>query len=132
MQNIRDRVEKHTTLFEFSEQLIKNLKEKKFKIGLISNSSIFAYKSLKSKTNLLNYIDVPIFSFEIGAVKPNPKIYLELINKTNYSPEEILIIGDKLNEDVLTPRRFGFNSIHFKTYNQLIQELNKKYKIKPS
>lgn len=125
MQAVRDKIERHTVLFVFVIELLTKLRSKGYKIGLISNSSIFAFESVRDQTNLLDYIDYPVFSFQVGAVKPDPKIYKKFLEVSKVKPEETLMIGDKLQEDVMIPRSLGFNAIQFKDYQSLIKEFKK-------
>lgn len=69
---IRDTAEEQTKLFPHVIPMLKKLKEQKIKTGLISNSSIFAIKHIKQKTNLLKFIDIPLFSFDVRTIKQDP------------------------------------------------------------
>ena len=83
---------------------------------------------MKKRTDLLNYIDFPLFSFEVGVIKPNLKIFKEMLKITNIKPKECIMIGDKLNDDVIPPRKINMNSILYIDYENLKKEL-KKYSI---
>jgi HAD superfamily hydrolase (TIGR01549 family) len=123
---IRDKAENNIKLYDFTITLLKQLKEKRYKIGLITNSSIFIYNLVKENTDLLNYIDYPLFSFQISVVKPNLQIYLEMQSKSKFENTEILMIGDNYLKDVITPQKLGWNTIHFKgSYNKLKKDLEK-------
>jgi len=125
---MRDKAEANIKVFNFTIELLKQLKKKKYKTGLLTNSSIFIYKMVKEKTKILNNMDYPLFSFQIGVVKPNPIIYLEIQRISNLKNKEILMIGDNYYKDVKTPIELGWNAIHFTNYEQLKIDL-KKYKI---
>ena len=120
---IRDKAEAETKLYSHTISMLKQLRQQKYKIGLISNSSIFAVEQIKKRTNLLEYIDYPLFSFDVGIIKPNLQFFKEMLKISSYKPKETIMIGDKLNDDVIPPRKIGMNSIHFKNYEQLKQEL---------
>lgn len=128
LMKIRKDAEKKTKLYGHSIKLLKELRKQGYKIALISNTSVFAIKEIK-KTKLLNYIDYPIYSFNVGVIKPNKKIYLEALKTAKCKPKDALMIGDKLIDDVLPPRKLGINAIHFTgDYEELKKEL-KKFKI---
>ena len=42
--------------------------------------------------------------------KPNPKYYLELLDKLGLSPEECMMVGNDFDEDVLTTEKIGMKS----------------------
>jgi len=125
LMKIRKDAEKKTKLFKYSIKLLKQLQKAGYKTALISNTSVFAIEEIK-KTKLLDYIDYPVFSFNVGVIKPNKKIYLEALKKAKCKPKEALMIGDKLIDDVLPPRKLGMNALHYKgDYEELKKELKK-------
>lgn len=124
LMGIRDRAEEETKLYLYTIPMLKQLRDKGYKIGLISNTSVFAIEHIKNKTELLNYIDYPLFSFDIGVIKPNLKFFKEMLKNTGYKPEETIMIGDKLNDDVLPPKELGMNAILFENYDQLKKDLS--------
>ncbi|MFA4937337.1 MAG: HAD family hydrolase [Patescibacteria group bacterium] len=125
IMDLRKAAEAQTKLYFYSVPLLKQLKNLGFETALLSNSSIFAVKVFKKKTNLLKYIDYPVFSYQVGAIKPSLKFFKVLLKKTHYKPSQCIMIGDKIEDDVLAPRKLGINSILFKNYNQLKKELAK-------
>lgn len=125
LMSIRDYAEARTKLYPEAIPLIKQLKEKNLKIGLISNTSVFTQQIIE-ETGLLDYIDYPVLSYEVGLIKPDPRIYNYLLRLAKVRPGQALMIGDKLVDDVLTPRKLGMKAIHFQNYPRLIRELKKQ------
>lgn len=123
IRDIRDKAEKKIKLFEYTEDLIQQLKKQSYEIGIASNSTIFIIEEIKKNTNLLEKIDYPLFSFDVGVIKPDSKIFHKIIELSGYKPDEIVMIGDNYYDDVLPPRELGMYSIHLKNYEQLKQEL---------
>ena len=121
---IRDKEEKKTKLYAHTIQMLKKLRKNGYKIGLISNSSIFAISQIKKKTQLLNFIDYPLFSFDVGVIKPDVRFFQKMLKLTDYQPNEAVMIGDRLNDDVLPPRKLGMHSILYKNYQDLKKNLN--------
>ena len=119
---IRDKAEAETKLFPHTIPMLKQLKEQNYRIGLLSNSSVFALNQIKKKTNLLNYIDYPVFSFDVNVIKPNKKIFEEMLRITKCKPKETIMIGDKLNDDIIPSKNLGMNAIMFENYEQLKKE----------
>jgi len=120
---IRDEAESKCKLYSYTIPMLKKLKELRYKIGLISNSTIFAIEKVRKKTNLLDLVDYPLFSFDVGVIKPDPEFFTKMLEISGCKPEETIMIGDKLNDDVIPPKRIGMNAIHYKNYEQLKQEL---------
>ncbi len=120
--NIRDQVEKKTKRFSHTLSMLKELRSQDYKIGLLSNSSIFVMEEIE-KANVLKYIDYPVFSYEVGAVKPNPLVFEKMLEISGCKPSEILMIGDNMVDDVIAPKNLGWNSIFFENYEKLKKDL---------
>jgi len=127
---VRGKAETKVVLYNHVVSMLKQLRKQKIKIGLLSNSSVFIIEIVKKETELFKYIDYPVFSFEIEAIKPDPVMYLEMqrISKIT-NPKEIIMIGDNLFDDIYPAQELGLNAIHYKgDYEELKKEL-KKFKI---
>lgn len=123
LMQIRDKAEEETKLYPHTINMLLQLRKQGYKTGLISNSSIFAVRQIKKKTNLLDYIDYPLFSFDVGVIKPDLKFFKEMLKIANCKPEEAIMIGDKLNDDVLPPKEIGMNAILYTDYEILKKDL---------
>jgi len=123
LMSMRDDAENKTKEYEYTIPMLKQLKDSWYKIWLISNSSVYEIEHLKEKTKILDYIDYPLFSFDFGIIKPNLKIFEKLLKISWYKPEEIVMIWDKLVDDVRPPRELGMNSLLFENYEQLKKDL---------
>jgi len=123
LMNIRDKAEEETKLYPHTIPMLKQLREQGYKTGLISNSSVFAVEQIKRKTNLLEYIDYPLFSFDVGVIKPNLKFFMKMLEIAKCKPKETIMVGDKLNDDVIPPKELGMNSILYTDYETLKKEL---------
>jgi putative hydrolase of the HAD superfamily len=123
IREIRDQAEKKTFVYDHVMPMLKKLKMRGYKIGLLSNTTNFAIDRLKDNTKLLDYIDYPIFSYEIGFIKPDLKMFKKVLGLANCKKEETIMIGDKEQNDVIPARRLGINAIHYKNYKQLKKDL---------
>jgi FMN phosphatase YigB (HAD superfamily) len=123
--DIRNKSESSAKTFPYAILMLKKIKKQGYKLGIISNTSIFSIKKLKKNTPLINYIDYPLFSYTVGTIKPDLKIYKRMMKVAGVKPEEALMIGDNLEKDVIAPRKIGMNAIHYKNARQLKKELIK-------
>lgn len=80
-----------------------------FKIAVCSNLAKPYAAPIKK---LLPALDAYAWSFEIGAIKPDPKIYREVAAMLQLEPYEILFVGDSIEADYLGPKRVGMHSLH--------------------
>jgi len=71
---------------------------------------------------ILKYFNDLILSHKIGAVKPEEKIY-HAVEKSSGSPAEEHIFIDDIEEYVNAAKSLGWDGVHFKDCNFLVEEL---------
>lgn len=104
-------------------QLAKRLKEKKYKIGILSNTNELDANVHKKRGDYSLFSPV-ILSYEVGCRKPENKIYQIALKKLKVKPNECILI-DNNRSKLLPARKLGIKTILFKSANQLKKELNK-------
>lgn len=57
-------------------------------------------------------LDAYVWSFEVGAIKPDHRIYESACHSLRLRPEEVLMVGDTYEADYLGPKRFGMHALH--------------------
>lgn len=85
------------------------LKNRGFKLGLCSNLALDYAPPILS---ILPFaLDAYVWSFDAGAIKPDPAIYAHACRQLCCAPGEILMVGDTVGADVEGPRAFGMQAI---------------------
>lgn len=118
--------ENYATIIPVKEEttkLIKKLKEKDFKIYLLSNFTEESYDYLKNKIEIIDNIDGGIFSWQEHLIKPDSAIYELLIKKYNINKEESIFFDDK-EKNVKAGNDLGIRSVKFKTVKDIINAIN--------
>ncbi len=77
-----------------------NSLRKKYKLGLLTNVNPHSFKAVVSKFNLEQYFDAMLPSYEIEAVKPEPKIFEEMLRRLSVKPQEAVMVGDNFIDDI--------------------------------
>lgn len=106
-----------------------NLKEKGYKIYLLSNFSKVNYEKLEKQNEFLRFADGKIISYEVKTIKPEKKIYELLLSKYNLIPQECIFIDDR-KENIISAKNLGINGIQFKdikTTIKIFEECIKNY-----
>ena len=85
------------------------LKKKGLRLVLLSNTSPAHYDFLTPRLPILDLFDAKILSFEVGALKPDPKIYSAAIEAAECSPQECFYTDD-IFEYVLAARSHGIDA----------------------
>ena len=109
---------------EVSETL-KALKEKKFKLAILSNGTPSLLNELVKSNNLENLFD-DIFSIEeVGVYKPNSKVYDMPIKKYKIEKNEVAFLSAN-TWDVSGGGNYGYQSIWVNRNNNIFDNLDFK------
>ena len=103
------------------------LKEKNYKLAILSNGTPSLLNKLVSKNNLENIFD-DIFSIEeVGIFKPDSKVYDIPLQKYKIQKEEIAFLSAN-TWDVSGGGNYGYNSIWVNRNNNIFDNLDYKPK----
>jgi 2-haloalkanoic acid dehalogenase type II len=83
-------------------ETIKTLEKlkKKYKLVLISNTDCFSVKSVIDKYELSQYFDLMLFSYDLGMLKSNPKIFEHALKKLKLKKDQVVMVGDSMESDI--------------------------------
>ena len=97
-----------TQMFSEVPRVLAALRKFGLKLALVSNSAL-EYRD-KATDYMGGLFDTELWSFDVGAMKPDPIIYLLLCDKLSLPPGEILMVGDRLEDDVMGARQAGLRA----------------------
>lgn len=108
--------------------IIKELKEKDYKIYLLSNINSHTYNHIKDN-KLFNLVDGYVFSYIEHQVKPYVGIYNTLLERYKLIPQECLFIDDNI-KNIKTANELGIQGkkVIPDNFESVVQTL-KKYNI---
>lgn len=87
-----------------------------YKLGIISDTIHTTGRGLRyllQRQGLLRYFSYTLFSDEIGASKPEAKVFRQAAMGLHSAPHQIVHIGDRESNDVAGPISIGMNAILF-------------------
>ncbi len=118
-------------LFPIEEnlKLLPKLKEKGYKLYILSNFHKEAFLEIEKKCEFKKYFDGKIVSYDVKLLKPEKEIYEGLLKKYNLNPEETLFIDDTL-VNIESAKKLGILTIHLINKEKLKEELEKILNIK--
>jgi len=101
---------------EISNDVIGVLKHlsKYYKLGVVANQTLNALKLLKD-SGINKYFDNFEVSDSIGLEKPDKRIFLHVMNILKVSADECIMIGDRIDNDIIPANELNIFSIRIKT-----------------
>ncbi len=93
-----------------------------YKTCIASNNFPTRINTLQEKFGFLDDFDVSVFSYDVGATKPDTKIYQTLIKRLNVKPNEV-VISDDQSKNIKSAADLGINSFLFTNFNDFIKKL---------
>ena len=113
--------------FKEVPETLKTLKEKKFKLAILSNGTPSLLDELVKSNNLDNLFD-DIFSIEqVGVYKPSSRVYDMPVKKYNISKSEVAFLSAN-TWDVSGGGNYGYQSIWVNRNNNIFDNLDFKPK----
>ncbi len=99
------------TLYDDVLPTLKELKEKGYKLAILSNIPPNAKRLYKNKKDLNVLIDDTFWSCDFGCGKPEKQIFDLVIDALKCKVEEALYIGDSYENDYLGAKNAGIDSV---------------------
>lgn len=103
-------------LFDEVIPLMKDLKEKGLKIGLLTNYAK-DMSPLIDRLGLKNYIDFVVTPYNAGSDKPDPGIFRFALEQANVRADEAIYVGDQYKVDILGAHGAGIAALMIDRYN---------------
>jgi HAD superfamily hydrolase (TIGR01662 family) len=98
------------TLYPETMDVLSGLRDSGLKLGLVSNiSSLFEAPFFNF--GLDSMVDDYILSCRVGYKKPEVEIYQMMLAKFNLSPQEVLMVGDSLQNDYHGANNAGMDAL---------------------
>ena len=91
-------------------KMLKSIKEKGYKLGLISNCSYEEVAGFRS-CEIFDCFDAVLLSCEVKMVKPERRIYEACAERLGVNPNECLYIGDGGSDELAGAAQCGMHSI---------------------
>jgi putative hydrolase of the HAD superfamily len=119
--------QQNVMLYEDTILTLQKLKEKDFKIGILTDVPYGMGKEyvLKDIEQFKEYVDVILTSVEVGYRKPNAKGYKELSSKLCVSESDMIFIGDE-SKDIIGANNAGMFSVLINRTNEVFNYGQKK------
>jgi len=99
-------------------EVLEALRKDGYKIAMIANADSIDARNVMSTCGLENYFDAIVISEEIGIEKPARKIFEAALNELKVEAENTVMVGNRIDADILGANRIGMKSVWFKWNNR--------------
>jgi putative hydrolase of the HAD superfamily len=102
-------------------KLARSLKGR-YRLFLLSNINRLHFEFIRKKFDIMDIFDEIILSFMVGAIKPDRRIFDDVVRRAGGRRDSILYIDDR--EDLVREARvLGIDSIRYEDFGKLEREL---------
>ncbi len=98
--------------YPFTEGVLQTLSER-YHLGIIANQSAGSAQRL-ADWGIGRYFDLVLASAEAGVEKPNPAIFEMALRRAGCLPENAVMVGDRLDNDILPAKQLGMKTVWVK------------------
>ncbi len=110
-------------LFDDALDILNYLEEKGYKLGIIANQPKDFRQRLDS-WELSKFFDVIAVSEEMGVSKPNKELFEIALSFANSQPNDSIMVGDRLDNDIIPAKSIGMKTIWIRTGLSKYQNTN--------
>lgn len=103
-------------------ETVKKVRELGYKTCICSNNFPARINGLQKKFGFLENFDVVVLSYEIGATKPDPKVFEELVAKSEVEASEI-VIADDGEANIEAAKTLGIKAFFYEGFDKFLEDL---------
>ena len=89
------------------------LKQRGYKLGVIANQN-YGTEDRLNNWNLRQFFDVIAASAELSMAKPDPAIFEWALKQADCRPQDAVMIGDRMDNDIAPANRLGIHTVRLK------------------
>lgn len=119
---LRDR---NMSLFPEAHETLDLLRAADLRLALVTNGAGEIQRRKIARFELEARFDHILIEGEFGAGKPEPKVYLHLLDHFSVSPDEVWMVGDNLEWEVAAPQRHGITGVWCNCHGVSLPETNR-------
>lgn len=110
-------------LYPDSKNVLETLSQK-YKLGIIANQCAGTQNRIDN-WGIGKYFDVVVASAEAGCAKPDLKIFDIALEQANCAPENAVMIGDRIDNDIIPAKKLGMKTVWVRQGFAKFQSVNR-------
>jgi putative hydrolase of the HAD superfamily len=109
---------KYYTLFPGAIELLRSLREREIKLGMVTNGFSETHREKIALLRLTEFFDAIFLADEVGMVKPDPLLFAHACRVLGGSPAHAAMVGDRYERDVSGAAEAGLYTIWLNVRNE--------------
>ncbi len=105
-------------LYPHLAQTVAHLRKENYRLGIVSNTGRTwgrYLRPIQDELGIGRYFDVRVFSDEVRARKPDPRIFERTLEDLHLEAEQVVHIGDDAEADIAGAKDMGMRAVWFNT-----------------
>jgi putative hydrolase of the HAD superfamily len=102
---------KYYTLFPGAIELLRSLRERAIKLGIVTNGFSETHRDKIALLRLTEYFDAIFLADEVGMVKPDPLLFAHACRRLGEAPSRAAMVGDRYERDIRGAAEAGLFTI---------------------
>jgi HAD superfamily hydrolase (TIGR01549 family) len=99
-------------LMDGIKELLENI-SKEYRIGILGQYGM-EFKVFLENSNLLHYFTYKEVQDDYKITKPDPRYFQAILEKCNCKPQESIMVGDRIDKDIIPAKMVGMKTIRIK------------------
>ena len=99
-------------------EVLETIRKKGYKTAMVANASSIDARNIIAACGLENYFDAIVISEEVGTEKPAREIFEVALEKLKVKAENVLMVGNRVDTDIVGANGIGMRSVWFKWNNR--------------
>jgi putative hydrolase of the HAD superfamily len=102
-------------------EVLRDLHDRGLRLGLAANQPVAAIEAL-DRHSIGHYFHHREVSGHHGLNKPDPRLFLRACHDLGVSPGECIMVGDRIDNDIVPARWLGMRTVLFRTGRHIAQQ----------
>jgi putative hydrolase of the HAD superfamily len=102
---------KYFTLFPGAIDLLRSLRERRMKLGIVTNGLSETHREKIALLQIGEFFDALFLSDEVGMVKPDPLLFAHACGTLGGAPARSAMVGDRYDRDIAGAMQAGLYTI---------------------
>lgn len=107
-------ITRRAELIPGADQVLHELKRRGYPLALIADGPVETFRNALGQYGLYNLFDAYAISGEVGVDKPDPRMFLAVLEQLHVAPEEyqrVIMVGNYLARDIKGANQVGLISV---------------------